>query len=222
MSYPDLPFVPDLPEHRVASMTPRQVFSQSNAALHAAADALCELEQTRDAKRQFSLIRQVVIECRRSTFVLQKLSTRVSGWDAWYATRQEAMRADPLLRYFADLRTQIEKQGLPAAMAELVDVASGNTIADVACGEDEFGIWTAGVARRNAAGDLAVEPGDLDRDHLMLRHFRLADPPISHLDHELTDLRFTELARRVIVYLRDHVVSPAIEEFTREPAPETD
>lgn len=192
------------------------------AALHTAEDALQELETTRNAKRQFALIRQVVIECRRSTFVLQKLSSRVSDWAAWYEVRQNLMRADPLLKYFADLRTQIEKQGLPAAMAEVVDVESGITIADVACGEDEFGIWTSGVARRHANGDLAVEPGELERDRLMLRNFRLPDPPTSHLGHELPDPRFSELARRVIVYLRDHVLSPAFDEFARGSAPGAD
>jgi hypothetical protein len=222
VSFPDLPFIPDLPQHRVENMTTRQVLNQSMAALHAAEDALQELETTRDAKRQFALIRQVVIECRRSTFVLQKLSSRVVDWGAWYEVRQKLMRADPLLKYFADLRTQIEKQGLPAAMAEVVDVESGITIADVACGEDEFGIWTAGVARRDANGDPAVEPGELERDRLMLRNFRLADPPSSHLGDELTDLRFTELARRVIAYLRHHVLSPAVEEFARGSVPGAD
>jgi hypothetical protein len=155
----------------------------------------------------------VVIECRRSTFVLQKLSSRVEGWAEWYEPRQREMRSDPLTRYFADLRTQIEKEGLPAAMAELVDFETGVTVGDAACGEDEFGIWTAGAVRPS----VQIESGELDRDRFVLRNFRLADPPTSHLGEDLIDFRFVSLGERAIRYLRDRIVSPARGAFTPSP-----
>jgi hypothetical protein len=81
--------------------------------------------------------------------LLQNLSSRVDGFDAWYAVRREALSADPLMQYFHSLRNEIEKQGLPGMMAELFDRESGKTIADVACGEDRFGIWVSGAVRQD-------------------------------------------------------------------------
>jgi len=80
-----------------------------------------QLETSDAAHHQFAFLRQVAIECRRSTFVLQKLCSRVGGWEEWYEPRRDAMRADPLMAYFANLRTQIEKEGLPAVIAALVE-----------------------------------------------------------------------------------------------------
>jgi len=102
VSFPDLRSVPELPQHRVNHMTVRQVLSQASGALHAAEDAAHHLERSDAAHHQFALLRQVAIECRRSTFLLQKLSSRVEGWEEWYEPRQDAMRADPLMAYFAN------------------------------------------------------------------------------------------------------------------------
>ena len=45
MSFPDLPFIPDLPGHRVENMTVPQVLGQASAALHAARGALHDLAE---------------------------------------------------------------------------------------------------------------------------------------------------------------------------------
>lgn len=112
-----------------------------------------------------------------------------------------------------ELRTQIEKEGLPAVMAELVDTETGEVIADVACGEDEFGIWISGAVRRDEANQLVREQGELDRENILLRSFRLPDPPMSHLGQDLTDFRFVSLADLAIAYIRDRVVANAFAEF---------
>lgn len=112
-----------------------------------------------------------MIEMRRSTFVLQKLSSRVQRWDEFYGPLQEAMRADALMRYFHDLRTQIEKEGLPAAMAELVAVSTGQVLADVACGQDQHDTWIAGGARPTPSGGHRSNT----ENSTVLRKFRLSD-----------------------------------------------
>jgi len=61
-------------------------------------------------------------------------------------------------------------------MAELVDTETGEVIADVACGEDEFGIWISGAVRRDEANQLVREQGELDRENILLRSLRLPDP----------------------------------------------
>lgn len=169
------------------------------------------MEYGTDAARQLASIRQIVIECRRSTFVLQKLSSRVLDWDKWWAPLQDVMRGDPLMRYFADLRTTIEKEGLPVVMAEIYDISTHVTIADVACGEDEFGIWVSGAMRATA---IPGEVGqDLDPASIALRNFRLPDPPLEHEGHPLTDLRLAVLADLAITYLSDRVLDPTVIQF---------
>ena len=200
-------------------MTRQQVLDQSSATLHAAAWAVEELEVTSATIVQLALIRWTVIECRRSTFVLQKLSSRVDGWEEWYAPRQESMRDDPLMRYFHDLRTQIEKQGLPAAMAEVVDAETDAVIGDVSCSESSFGIHTAGAARVNDDGEMPA-PGELNPENLRLRNFRLIDPPRSHAGEDLSDFRFAALARLAINYLRSNLIQPAIDDFGEEDSAE--
>jgi hypothetical protein len=213
MSFPDLPFIPNLPGHRVENMTVGQVLGQASAALHAARGALYDVEHGAQANRQLANIRQVVLESRRSTFVLQKLSSRVDSWAEWWAPRQAALRADALMRYFADLRTVIEKEGLPAAMAEIYDIETGETLADVACGEDQFGVWVSGAVRPAATAG-GLEPGAYrDPGSIALRNFRLPDPPLEHDARRLTDFRFVTLAELAITYLADQVLRPAIAEF---------
>jgi hypothetical protein len=213
MTFPDLPFIPDLPGHRVENMTVRQVLNQASAALHAAAGALHELEHDAPTIRQFPNIRQIVIECRRSTFVLQKLSSRVVGWDEWWAPRQAELRADPLMRYFHNLRTEIEKQGLPAAMAVMYDLQTGATIADVACGEDQFGVWIGGAVRRSGSSPVLPLDEYPDFNTFGLRDFRLADPPLEHDGQPLVDFRFSTLADLAIAYLSNRIIQPATVAF---------
>jgi hypothetical protein len=48
---------------------------------------------------------------RTVTWVLQKDCAGRKGFAEWYAKRQDAMRADPVMRWAVDARNQIEKQG---------------------------------------------------------------------------------------------------------------
>jgi len=211
VSYPDLPHVPELPHHRLSELTVQQILDQAGGALHAAEHAVHQLEHGAPVVIQLALIRYVVIECRRSTFLLQKLSSKIDRFDGWYATRRAALSADPLMAYFKRLRNQIEKQGLPGQMAELVDIESGRTIADVACGEDRHGIWVAGAMRR----DVPSEPGEVPdaSEKMALRNFRLPDPPPAHRGQPITDFRFVALAGDAIAFLWQEVIRPAEKEF---------
>jgi hypothetical protein len=195
-------------------MSAAQVLDQARGALHAAEHALHELEHGAPAIVQLALIRYVVIECRRATFVLQKLASRVATFRDWYEPRRQAMAADPLMKYFAELRTQIEKEGVPGTMAELVDLESGVTTADVACGEGKHGIWVSGAIRH----DVEFSPGTLlDAEHtLTLRNFRLPDPPTRHRGDAIDDFRFAALAERAIRFLWTEVVAPAEHEFGKD------
>lgn len=140
--------------------------------------------------------------------MLQTLGSRVEGFDDWYAPIQDSLRADPLMRYFVELRNETEKRGLPGAIAELYDLESGAAIADVACFEDQHGLAISGALRP----EVDLPDGELSGPY-NLRNFRLPDPPSSHRGVELTDLRFATLAELAVNYLETQVVDPALVRF---------
>lgn len=61
--------------------------------------------------RRMSGLRNVIAFGRSVTFVLQNLRSVEPNFDAWYAPHQEALKADPLMRYFVEARNELEKQG---------------------------------------------------------------------------------------------------------------
>jgi hypothetical protein len=64
--------------------------------------------RTRPNRAQSGL-RNAVVFGRTVTFALQNLRNIVSEFDAWYSVKQEELKTDPLMKYFSDLRTEIEK-----------------------------------------------------------------------------------------------------------------
>jgi hypothetical protein len=192
-------------------MSVAQVLDQGRAALLGALAAIDELEAGGTTVLQLALVRMVVTEIRRSTLVLQKLSSRVDGFDEWYAPRRTALAADPLMGYFRDLRNEIQKEGLPGAMAEIVERTTGTTIGDVAVYEDRHGIAVSGAMRPDAL----FEPGEIPdaSERIELRNFRLPDPPSHHRGEPLTDLRFSSLARLAVDFLLGEVIDPADRTF---------
>jgi len=181
---------------------------QSEAALRAARDSIHQVECCSRPGYQLRHIQSAAIDLRRSTFLLQKLRGRAPGFEDWYLEIQELLRADPLMKYFHDLRTSIEKEGLPGPLAELYFVDTGEAIADVACFEDEHGLAVSG-----AVGPAAVvASGEIDRP-TALRSFRLPDPPTLHDGSEIADFRFASLATQAADYLESRVLLPAKKRF---------
>jgi hypothetical protein len=65
-------------------------------------------DMSNPAKARSGLYNAVVFG-RMVTFALQNLRSIANDFDEWYRPKQEEMRADPLMRYFHELRTKIEK-----------------------------------------------------------------------------------------------------------------
>lgn len=211
-AFPDVPRVPSLPHLRPQHSSPQQILAECSSVLRAARDSVSQVEHCSRPGHQLGYIRVAVVDIRRVTFVLQTLSSRTAGFDEWYAPIQDRLRADPLMRYFVELRNEIEKRGLPGALAELFDVDSGVSFADVACFEDEHGLAVSGAVRPEAdvpSGEFEGAPG--------LRNFRLPDPPTTHQGVPLTDLRFASLATLALDFLETHVVQPASARFEAPP-----
>jgi hypothetical protein len=64
-----------------------------------------------DPQRRLPGLRNLVVFARAVTNVLQNLRSTEADFDAWYAAYVAEMRADPLLRYFYELRSEILKEG---------------------------------------------------------------------------------------------------------------
>jgi hypothetical protein len=68
------------------------------------------LEDMKKPERAQSGLYNAVVFGRMVTFALQNLRNAVEGFDDWYSTKQQEMRSNPLLGYFHNLRTEIEKK----------------------------------------------------------------------------------------------------------------
>jgi hypothetical protein len=61
--------------------------------------------------RRLTGLRNLVVFGRAFTNVLQNLRSTESNFDAWYAPHQQQLAADPMMKFFYDLRTRILKRG---------------------------------------------------------------------------------------------------------------
>lgn len=75
------------------------------------------LDMKRDPARRQSGLRNLVVFGRAVTNVLQNLRSTEKSFDEWYQRYVEEMKADPLMKFFYELRTRILKRG---------DLAVGN------------------------------------------------------------------------------------------------
>jgi hypothetical protein len=206
-AFPDLPQMPQLP-HLRRHASAKAVVAEAELVVRAARDAVHQVEHCSRPGQQLAHIRSAVIDIRRVTFVLQTLRSRVDDFDSWYVDVQGRLRADPLMRYFVELRNEIEKCGLPGAVAELYDSTTGAAIADVACFADQYGLAVSGAVRQ----DVDLSPGELTGSY-GVRSFRLPDPPAVHNGQPLTDLRFATLAGLALDFLEVQAVVPARSRF---------
>jgi hypothetical protein len=67
-------------------------------------------ENMKSPRRARSGLYNAVVFGRMVTFALQNLRSVVEGFDAWYEPKKEEMKKDPLMNYFHELRTDIEKR----------------------------------------------------------------------------------------------------------------
>lgn len=72
---------------------------------------LARAEEGRDPERFVDFLETAIENARSVTWILQKEFDKAPGFEAWYAEQQRLMQADPLMRYFRDLRTYTVKKG---------------------------------------------------------------------------------------------------------------
>jgi len=113
----------------------------------------------------------VAIYGRSVTLVLQKLRSRVDGFDEWYAPHRQLMASDDLMRQFVELRNSLLKEGGPDLMfAQHVRVS------------------------KNDAGEVVFD------NHFVGFAFR-GSPPTSHLGSVLPPTGIAQQGRLYVRYL---------------------
>ena len=200
-----------------AKLTTDQVLGSACAALSQSEQGWNDLCGGEDSLRQWNGLKSMITAARTTTWILQKLSSRESTFDAWYAPIQDEMAADELLRYFHRLRTVIEKEGMPQpiiATVEFLEPANGVVAtAEVGVGEDQFGLWIHGVLDKGPQRRSAEVAAARAATHHRLRDVRLPDPPAHHQGQLLEDRSIEYLGRRYLDYLDVRIVRPACETF---------
>lgn len=73
--------------------------------LHAAQESYFDPDDFR------ARLNDLIQALRNVTFILQSNKSRIPNFDGWYSKWQQAMRADPLLLWAHDARTQVVKRG---------------------------------------------------------------------------------------------------------------
>lgn len=71
------------------------------------------LLKQQDPSQRSAGLRNVLVFGRSVTFVIQNLRSIIGErrFNSWYEPIQEALRSNPLMRYFVDARNNLEKQG---------------------------------------------------------------------------------------------------------------
>ena len=178
------------------------LFQRADSVRAEARSCLGALHQAEDAPQFQTAFNAFVRSARSVTFALQKDGGTIDGFLTWYEEMQEEMRADPLLRFFNDARTGIDKRGeqfleIHAPEAE-IDSGYSTTKRVVRGTIHESGPF--GTVERP---DIAPQP-----------KITVKDPPRIHKGAEIADPNPISLCELVLDYL-EGLVGAAEREFSR-------
>lgn len=133
---------------------------------------LAKAEEGREVERFVDFLETVIESGRSVTWILQKEFARAPGFEAWYADQQRQMQADPLMRFFADVRTYTVHKGA-LTVRRVVSVTPSPAIAYV-----ETSVTVKVIRARPWYGrPLAVTWGDLKAN--VLQWLRMHQPRLN-------------------------------------------
>jgi hypothetical protein len=186
-----------------------EVLAKAREILAAARQGLDDLFSDDENRRIFG-IHNVAVFGRSVTFVLQNLRSATESFDAWYEPIKEAMQADPLLRYFVELRNEILKEGGPVAHAgtfvEYFNIEDLRPVmAQAPPGAGSFSIADDG---RTGWWEIKLPDGSIEKYYVplpstikMRSTLHFPDPPQEHLGEPLVDTSLQNLGRLYVDYL---------------------
>jgi hypothetical protein len=168
--------------------------------------------------------RNVAVFGRAVTNVLQNMrSVDRETFNTWYAPRQEAMRADPLLRYFYELRSEILKEGPPEHSSSLtIDYLDGTELAEIMAdpppGARSFFI---GDSLGGSGWEVEMSDGSIETYYVRLpgsvkleTSLHLVDTPTHHRGVPIENDSLETLSRLYVSYL-ERLVADAEADFTQ-------
>ena len=88
------------------------MFSNAKSKLEDTNSILDQLKQANDAVSFKALFNSFLNSARAITYALQKEGAGISGFNNWYALKQEEMSNDELLRFIHEARTEDFHEGM--------------------------------------------------------------------------------------------------------------
>lgn len=146
----------------------KKILERATDTLYAARQGLADVKA--DPKRRHTGLRNLVVFGRAVTNVLQNLRSVEPGFDSWYGPVAEELKADPLMKFFYELRTLILKQG-DAGVGNYLYIKQFNFPLDMA----KFGPppknaknFFMGDAAGGTGWEVEIQPGILEKYYVDL------------------------------------------------------
>lgn len=173
-----------------------------------------------DHERRLPGLRNAVVYGHATTQTLQGLRSVDATFDAWYVPIRENMRADALMRFFWDLRSEILKKGTLSGLVQerrfespneggILSNAPPNAIGIAL--PDETG--RPGWLIEGPDGTQTVQRADWDSGTTVTHLFEFVNAPTTHQDRELFDRSVVTITTLYLGYLR-RIVDDARTRFT--------
>jgi hypothetical protein len=169
-----------------------------------------------DPARRAAGMHNAVIFGRSVTNVLENIRTiNRAGFNEWWDPRQQAMRDDPLLRYFYKLRSEIEKEGPPDPTVEgfYINHLGPSDMAEMQrhapAGTKSIFI---GDPQGRSGYEVALSDGTVEKVYFKIPEsvgypiFGLPDRPEMHLGQRISDRSMPNLCRIYLGYMENLIV----------------
>jgi hypothetical protein len=165
--------------------------------------------QSDDHERRLPGLRNAIVYGHATTQTLQGLRSAVPTFDTWYEPIREDMRADQLMRFFWDLRSEILKEGALSGLVQerkFESTTGGGILSNAppnAIGialPDETG--RPGWLVEDQDGNQTVQRADWDSGTTVTHLFEFVNAPTTHQGSALPDRSVVTLTTLYLDYLR--------------------
>lgn len=163
-----------------------------------------------DIDRQNSGIRNIAVFGRAVTKSLQRLKSRVAGFEEWYIPYREEMKDDPLMKHFWRVRNQVLKKG-ENPTGNYMYISRFNYPSDLQKfekpdGAKRFFIDVTGAGWVVELPDGSAEYYYVDLpDEIGTSGLIFTDPPSQHLEQDISHTSIEEKCRMYIEYIQELV-----------------
>ena len=158
--------------------------------------------------RRMPGLRNLVVFGHATTQAIQNLRSVEPAFDEWYGPVQAELRADPLMKFFWDLRSQILKEGSAGPIGNAVHIKHLNTkdlqpiLSNPPPGARGFFI---GDAVGGSGWEIRLPDGSTTKYYIALppevsmeHTFRFEAPPVEHRGQPLPDMSVQALSRAYV------------------------